>query len=112
MRNNYNKVENFNECFWAYIHLIIEDDSLLSNKGRIIKFIVRDGGNCRNMNRIARHLGIQKPTVCKILNDLQKQGCITLTKIENRKMVKFNEDIILNGLKIPFDIIEDKKNEY
>jgi DNA-binding MarR family transcriptional regulator len=112
MQPKNNNKDSFNECFWAYVYLVVQDDSYLSQKGRIIKFIVQDGGCCESVSCIARRLGIQKPVASKILNDLQKEGCISLVKQGNKKLIKFDEDIITKALKIPYNILGEKDNEY
>lgn len=102
-----NKKE-FDECFWAFVYLVISDDIYLSDEGRMIKEIVQCGGYCGSICEMAKRLQIHKPKATHICQRLKEKGYITVIKNKNKNIIKFNEQIITDALKMPHKILGEK----
>jgi len=102
------KDDGLNECFWAFVYLVVLDESHLSIEGKMMKEIVQAGGYCESISMIARKLKLQKPKASSICKKMQCKGYITLVKVGNKKVVKFNETIITKALKIPYKIVGEQ----
>jgi len=110
MPNNDDEKKDFDECFWAFVYLVISDNRYLSDEGRMIKEIVECGGYCGSISEMARKLQMQKPKAHTICKNLEEKGYITMIKHKNSCIIKFNENIITSALRVPHKILEGRQN--
>lgn len=96
---------SFDESFWAYVYLLISDDVFITREARLIREISNARGHCHSVTMIAKKLQLQKPLVHKICNELEAKGYISFIKNGRNKIVKFNEDAITKGMKLPYTIL-------
>lgn len=104
--------KDFDECFWAFVYLVISDSKCLSEDGRFIKKIVECGGYCVSVSDVARRLHMHKTKAHYICKDLESKGYITISKNGNKNVIRFNEEIITSGLKLPHNTLVEIENEY
>jgi len=90
---------NFDKNFWTFLHLITsEPEIFLTTEGKIISKIVIDNGMCNSLTRIAKFIGKPKWVTGKICKDLEVKNIILINSGKKSKIVKFNEEIINEGL--------------
>lgn len=106
MKNN-NNDNNFDECFWTFVYLLISDDIYLSKEGKFIKEIVNAGGRCESISGIARKLHMQKPMATKICSALSSKNYINITKKGNRRIIRFDNNLIKEAMLVPNKILKD-----
>ena len=106
MGSSKTKEIELNKHFWAFIYLIVETPEIfLNNKGKAIHKVVIDKGCCKSLTNMSKFINITKSNITHLFNKTEIKDFVIVQEIENRKEIRFKENIIKEGSKMASGIV-------
>lgn len=98
LHNNFE--EDFNLYFWSFIAIIINDNALLSKKGKLLKMLVPQDGFCDSITNAAHKMDMHIPTIHKLCYSEDISKYIVKRRVGGRININFNPVVLEEGRKL------------
>lgn len=90
-----------NKEYWTYVFLVTScPHKYLNKKGKILHKLVEEKGQCASITRLAKKTESSLSRTSLLCNDLNFDNHIKLIIDGNKKMIRFNDEVLQEGLKI------------